>query len=166
MTYDSNSVNERGGAWGSDAAASYWRAKSCNGAMRWRPVELATMVGAFALYWPVGLAVLGLKLWQVQSGRAGGLLQFGREKAEWLSGAASNLRTPFASAARGFGSHSTGNAAFDGWRASELAKLEQERRKLEDAERDFAAHIDELRRARDREEFGRFMEARRARPNS
>ena len=58
----------------------------------------------------------------------------------------------------------TGNTAFDDWRAGELSRLEEERRKLEDAEREFAEHIDQLRRARDREEFDRFMNARRNRP--
>ena len=28
--------------------------------MRWRPVELVAMIAGFALYWPVGLAVLGM----------------------------------------------------------------------------------------------------------
>ena len=55
---------------------------------------------------------------------------------------------------------STGNVAFDEWRESELARLEAERRKLAEAERDFAQHIEELRRARDREEFESFMRAR------
>ena len=62
------------------------------------------------------------------------------------------------SAAAGW--RSTGNVAFDEWRESELARLEAERRKLAEAERDFAQHIEELRRARDREEFESFMRAR------
>ena len=56
----------------------------------------------------------------------------------------------------------TGNTIFDEWRAAELARLEEERRKLEAAERDFADYIANLRRARDREEFERFMNERRA----
>lgn len=69
-------------------------------------------------------------------------------------------------AAGGFGMggfsamRSTGNVAFDEWRAAELARLEEERRKLADAEREFADHMENLRRARDREEFDRFMSAR------
>ena len=55
---------------------------------------------------------------------------------------------------------STGNVAFDEWREGELARLEEERRKLAEAERDFAEHIDQLRRARDREEFESFMRGR------
>jgi hypothetical protein len=55
----------------------------------------------------------------------------------------------------------TGNSAFDDWRNTELARLEEERRKLVQAEREFSEHLDRLRRARDREEFDRFMNERR-----
>jgi hypothetical protein len=61
----------------------------------------------------------------------------------------------------GFGPRPTGNSAFDEWRSAELARLEEERQKLVQAERDFAEHLDKLRRARDREEFERFMQERR-----
>ena len=56
---------------------------------------------------------------------------------------------------RSFGS--SGNRAFDEWRAGELGRLEEERRKLVAAEREFAEFLEQLRRARDREEFYRFM---------
>ena len=47
------------------------------------------------------------------------------------------------------------------WRAGELARLEEECRKLFAAEREFAEFLEQLRRARDREEFDRFMQERR-----
>jgi hypothetical protein len=56
----------------------------------------------------------------------------------------------------------TGNVAFDQWKAAELARLEAERRKLEDAAREFAEFLDNVRHAKDREEFDRFMNERRA----
>jgi hypothetical protein len=56
----------------------------------------------------------------------------------------------------------SGNSVFDDWKRSELERLEEERRKLAEAERDFAFFLDQLRRAKDREEFDRFMAARRA----
>ncbi|VFU09125.1 conserved protein of unknown function [Methylocella tundrae] len=59
----------------------------------------------------------------------------------------------------GFGS--SGNRAFDEWREGELARLEEERRKLVAAEREFAEFLENLRHARDREEFDRFMQERR-----
>ena len=43
----------------------------------------------------------------------------------------------------------------------ELARIEEERKKLETAQREFATYRDDLRRAKDREEFDRFMEQRR-----
>ena len=65
--------------------------------------------------------------------------------------------------ASGFTSAS-GNAAFDEWRTAELARLDEERRKLDEARREFAEYVDAIRRAKDREEFERFMAERRARP--
>ena len=41
--------------------------------------------------------------------------------------------------------------------AAELARLEEERRKLEEAHREFAEFVENVRRAKDREEFERFM---------
>jgi hypothetical protein len=58
----------------------------------------------------------------------------------------------------------SGNAAFDEWRTAELARLDEERRKLDEAQREFAEYVDAIRRAKDREEFERFMAERRARP--
>lgn len=55
---------------------------------------------------------------------------------------------------------STGNAAFDEWRDAELARLDEERRKLEESARDFSDYVDNLRKAKDREEFDRFMHQR------
>ena len=66
----------------------------------------------------------------------------------------------------GFGARSTGNSAFDDWRTAELARLEEERRKLAAAEREFADYMEGLRRARDREEFDRFMNQRNTAPAS
>ncbi|ADZ67175.1 conserved hypothetical protein [Brucella melitensis M5-90] len=54
----------------------------------------------------------------------------------------------------------TGNAAFDDWRREELERLAEERRKLEEARAEFEAYAAELRRARDKEEFDRFMAER------
>ena len=135
----------------------------------WHPVELIAMVLGFMLYWPVGLAILALKMWQRKSGETGDLASVARaayaRSGEWAQNSARNWTAKGPSWAQpqsgsGFGMNRTGNSAFDDWRASELAKLEEERKRLADAEREFADHIDGLRRARDREEFDRFMAAR------
>lgn len=139
----------------------------------WKPVEILAMVLGFMVFWPIGLAVLGWKFWQKKSGYPGDLISFGREKwgnwgnrTNWARGSG---RWGFAAnnwAASGFTMGSTGNRAFDEWRASELARLEEERQKLVAAEREFAEFMENLRHARDREEFERFMEEHRNRQGS
>ena len=159
-------------------------ARSTRQSFVWRPFELLAMVLGFIAFWPVGLAVIGFKIWQRRTDYSGDLFSFLQERVEGLRNACSDWRNSnWNSAAwhsareapdaprhtRGGwspfgGMRPTGNRAFDEWRDSELARLEEERRKLEEAEREFASHIEELRRARDREEFERFMKARHNRP--
>jgi chromosome segregation ATPase len=60
----------------------------------------------------------------------------------------------------GFGG--TGNAAFEEYRRNELRRLDEERRKLDEEARAFRDFVEELKRAKDREEFDAFMAKRRA----
>ncbi len=145
------------GAYGScQADASPWSRA------RWTPVELVAMVLGFMVFWPIGLAVLGYKYWQRKMG--------GPDLQTVATGAFDNARSAMrgfqpgtgANWARGF-TTSTGNAAFDEWKSAELSRLEAERRKLEDAHREFSDWMETMRKAKDREEFDRFMNARRAR---
>jgi hypothetical protein len=153
MPYQSCSMRQFGGV--------PWRGRAPG--EPWKLVEILAMVLGFVVFWPIGLAVLGWKFWQRKSGYPGDILSFGREKwgnqANWASGrwgfAASNWQ--------GFASGSTGNRAFDEWRATELARLEEEHKLLAAAEREFAAYMENLRHAKDREEFERFMNQRRDR---
>ena len=87
------------------------------------------MVLGFIVYWPIGLAVLGWKFWQKKSGYPGDIISFGREKwGNWANWARGSDRWGFSvKTASGFGMGSTGNRAFDEWRAAELARLEEER---------------------------------------
>jgi len=138
----------------------YWQGK------QWKPVEILAMVLGFIVYWPGGLAVVGWKWWQKKSGYPGDIISFGREKwGKWTNWGHGSDRWGFAVSnwAAGFGMGSTGNRAFDEWRTSELARLDEERQKLVAAEREFAEFMENLRHARDREEFERFMEAHRNR---
>jgi Protein of unknown function (DUF2852) len=168
--------NAMGGSYGarefgpSDWASARWRRR---GGSRWTAFEIIAMVLGFIVFWPIGLAILGYKFWQ---GRYGGpdLQTLATNKwqdartmmasnsswgSSWSCGGAMR------SASR-FYTPSTGNAAFDEWRTAELARLDEERRKLDEAQRDFAEYVDAIRRAKDREEFERFMAERRARPAS
>ncbi len=56
-----------------------------------------------------------------------------------------------------FGSASSGNRAFDDYRAETLKRLEDEQREFKD-------FLEQLRFAKDRAEFDQFMAARRQRP--
>lgn len=148
-----------------------WRARRC--AASWRPLEIAAMVLGFMVFWPTGLAILGFKIWQRQTGYQGSMataVRQGWSYAESRCGAFSQTfggqwRSEGAGF-RGFGGFGgTGNSAFDDWRKAELARLEEEHRKLEAAEREFADFLRNLRQAKDREEFDRFMRER-GQPNA
>jgi hypothetical protein len=139
------------------SASSPWGRQG--GCAHWRPFEIAAILLGFVIFWPIGLGLLILKLWGRSFGHPGDLFSFAAEQGAKMRGA-------FAEASRDGGwagpsfMRSTGNVAFDEWREGELARLEEERRKLAESERAFAEHIAELRRARDREEFESFTRAR------
>ena len=151
MTYQSSSNRTSCGA----------HRHGCAGGEPWKLVEVLAMVLGFIVFWPIGLAVLGWKFWQRKSGYPGDIVAFGREKwamnwgsSRWGFAAPNWPGSSFGAAS------STGNRAFDEWRATELARLEEERKRLAAAEREFADYMDNLRHARDREEFERFMNER------
>ncbi len=52
--------------------------------------------------------------------------------------------------------------AFDEYRQRELRRLEEERRRLDEERREFETYVQNLRRAKDQEEFDRFMADRNA----
>jgi hypothetical protein len=148
----------------SDAAAG--RGRRCGWTGSWRIAEIAAMVLGFIVFWPIGLAVLAFKIWQQRTGYEGDLAAFCRSTVEgaragrWGDAPFGAWTNSWRGCGRWRGPR-TGNHAFDAWRDAELARLEEERRKLETAEREFAAFMDDLRKARDREEFDRFMRERR-----
>jgi hypothetical protein len=78
-------------------------------------------------------------------------------KREWQAGARGWCSS------RGTSSHASarsGNFAFDEYRERELKRLDEERRKLDEERREFEAYVQNLRRARDKEEFDRFRNDR------
>ena len=152
------------GAYGPGAGGAPW---SRGRGTRWTTVELIAMVIGFMLFWPIGLAVLGFKYWQYKTG--------GADLQTVAAGAYRNARSAMGGIPAGAPgawtrpnwthgyTTSTGNAAFDAWKGAEIARLEAERRRLEDAHREFADWLETVRQAKDREEFERFMNARRSR---
>ncbi len=147
----------------SDWAGARWRRHS----PRWTAFEIIAMVLGFIVFWPIGLAVLGYKYWQRGSGGPD-LQSFvtdrWKDAQTMMSSNSSWSCSGVVKRASQFYAASTGNMAFDEWRAAELARLDEERRKLDEAQRDFAEYVEAIRRAKDREEFDRFMAERRARP--
>lgn len=117
-------------------------ARSCGSALAREPWRIAATVLAFIAWWPLGLAML--LLWK------GAALfdRFGRSRD------AQEFIAPF----RG----SSGNSAFDEYRDAVLRRLEEERRRLEEDRRAFGDFLEQLKRAKDREEFDRFMAGRSA----
>ncbi len=119
---------------------------------QWSTLTIALMVLGFVVFWPLGLAVLGYILWGEKFGGSA-------EKAQayWNKGCSfmrkNTKHAGFSSANAG----SSGNAAFDEYRAEQLRRLEEERARL-DAEIDaFHEYMANLNKAKDREEFDRFM---------
>jgi hypothetical protein len=113
-----------------------------------KPAWIALMVLAFFVFWPLGLAILAFVIWsgRMACSRHGGL-------SRWQQGAA-NMRTP----GTWWQPPSSGNRAFDEYRADTLRRLEEE-------QREFREFLDRLRMAKDKSEFDQFMAERRNRPN-
>lgn len=100
------------------------------------------MVVGLVLFWPLGLMILVYLIWSgkimccisgLGSWRRDGLRGWDMIRGE---------------------SRATGNTAFDEYREATLRRLEEERR-------DFSQFLERLRRAKDQEEFDRFMAERR-----
>ncbi len=118
-----------------------------------RPLLIAATITGFIIWWPVGLALLFLAIWNKRVGR----FVFGRDRvgggcggwggAPW-AGRRSEMR---------MNGKSSGNQAFDEYRAETLRRLEEE-------QGEFASFLDRLRFAKDKAEFDQFMAERRQRP--
>lgn len=116
----------------------------------WTPLTIALMVGGFLIAWPLGLLMLAYILW-------GDRIPEFRRNAESF-----RAKTGCFGARTQTTTHESGNVAFDEYRQHELKRLEEERRRLDDERRDFETYVRNLRRAKDQEEFDRFMSERRA----
>ena len=95
---------------------------------------IAAMVVGFIAFWPVGLALLAYMIWSKRM----------------FNSSSSCARRSRRTAMR---SRSTGNAAFDAYKADTLARLEEE-------QTNFEAFLARLREAKDKAEFDQFMNER------
>ena len=114
-----------------------------------KPAWIVLMILGFWAWWPLGLAILAFT---IGSGRMGCWNHHGmnrwqdkmdrmRSKVDWWGAAPP----------------SSGNRAFDEYRADTLRRLEEE-------QREFKEFLQRLRFAKDRAEFDQFMAERRNRP--
>ena len=97
---------------------------------------IAAMVLGFIFFWPVGLALLMYMIWSKRMFSGKSCARRGTR----------NVMT----------TRSTGNAAFDAYKADTL-------RRLEDEQTNFEAFLERLREAKDKAEFDQFMDERAAR---
>ena len=91
---------------------------------------IALLVFSFIFFWPLGIAVLFV--WIPRMGKT---------------------KRKYPSKAREAGFKSSGNLAFDNYKARELRRLEEE-------QASFEAYLQTLREAKDKSEFDQFMEDR------
>lgn len=134
-----------------------------------KPAWIALIVLGFMVFWPLGLAILAFTIW---SGRMGcgyyGSQDHWQHKMDRLQRKMDWMRSRMGGGPNGgprggspWGSWdsppSSGNRAFDEYRAETLKRLEEEQREF----RDF---LERLRFAKDKTEFDQFMAERRNRP--
>ena len=122
---------------------------------QWGPFTIALMVLGFVVWWPLGLAMLAYILWGEMFGGS-------PEKAEaWMNKSKAWCQNGH-SRHNGYNNwrNTSGNAAFDDYRAEQLKRLEEERKRLDEEITQFQDYMRNLRMARDREEFDRFMQNR------
>jgi hypothetical protein len=138
------------------AGSAAWTAEAPSGGAV-RPIprgwEIAGIVLGFVFAWPAALAYL---VWKCAGYPLPDQARAVLERRTGFSFA------PRRRAYQAYGYRHSGNSAFEEYRQRELARLEEERRRLDEESRAFAVFVEELKRAKDREEFDAFMAKRRA----
>ena len=135
-------------------------ARRCGGRMNkkpWSVYEVGATLGAFVVFWPLGLVALFVKMKKGELWNGASTMQAPwanwQKHSENVSSFAGNWQR-----GQGF----SGNAAFDDYRKVEIEKLEAQRRKLDEERKAFDEFLSKLRHAKDRDDFERFMADRNA----
>ena len=118
-----------------------------------KPAWIALMIVSFIIWWPIGLATLAFLFWSGRMG-CGHHGNWHERRERWRA-----AREEWRAFKRGdyAATRSSGNAAFDDYRAETLKRLEEE-------QKEFTGFLDRLRRAKDQAEFDQFMAERRNKP--
>jgi hypothetical protein len=142
--------DERKAEW--RARKAEWRANGWRPGYGWSPFNIAAMVIGFIVFAPVGLAILFWNIWTAR-----------RQRAEFAFAGMGNVASwnaaPWSQTSRDL-SRNSGNAVFEDYKKATLERLEEERRRLVAEQEAFASFLDDLKRAKDRTEFERFMQER------
>ncbi len=124
-----------------------------------RPAWIVAMIAGFIIFWPIGLAILAFTIWSGRMGcRSYAYAGYRDERRAWKEAwrdRKREMREMFRSERNRFGgAMSTGNSAFDDYKAETLRRLEEE-------QAEFNEFLENLRRSRDKAEFEQFMQSRR-----
>jgi hypothetical protein len=131
--------------WKREARARRWASYGGHPLRGWR---LPVMILGFILFWPIGLALLAYFFWRP-------MMDCNPNLRAWMAPWKQRAREAVERHHRGYAP--SGNVAFDDYRESVLKRLEEERRQLDAQAAEFAEYVRNLRRAKDQEEFERFM---------
>jgi hypothetical protein len=117
-----------------------------------KPAWIAAVILALIIWWPLGLALVAYLFWSKRMGcwNRKHVDQWRDKGEQWMR-----------SRGRGFNFSSSGNRAFDDYKAETL-------RRLEDEQNEFFEFLDRLRKSKDQAEFDQFMadRARRTPPTA
>lgn len=119
----------------------------------WTPLTILLTIIGFVVWWPLGLAMLAYIIWGDR------LIEEFKDLKNRMPKSADFGMAGFGSGLGGMAE--TGNSAFDSYREETMRRLEEERRRLDEEQREFHEFLRNLRKARDQEEFDRFMAERR-----
>jgi hypothetical protein len=115
-----------------------------------KPAWIGVTILAFFLFWPAGLALLIYLFWsgRMGCGKRGNMNGMHKARGRWYGPCGGSMWRR---------NESSGNSAFDEYKAETL-------RRLEDEQKEFMDFLDRLRQAKDKAEFDQFMADRRKRP--
>ena len=146
------------------SGAAPWHASGWNAPPFWypaglsRPAAIAFTIIGFALWWPVGLAML---IYTIGSRRMGcfgySRDEYRARKDAWRAHKAAWKSFMRGDAPPAAAPSTSGNHAFDEYRAETLRRLEEE-------QTEFTSFLERLRFAKDKAEFDQFMAERRQPP--